>query len=84
MFLFSSLPFPFPSIGGRMKIEKGDLVAFNTLPDAVWFEVTVIKGHLMTIREAGTDYTKQTMDTPMVRHIMDVSLVRQHKKPEKY
>lgn len=58
-----------------MKIEKGDLVAFNKLDDAVWFEVLGIQGCTILVREAHTDYASQYSDT---------SLVRKHKKPEKY
>ena len=45
----------------------GDLVAFNRLPDAVWFEVLTIDGYAMTIREAGTDDAAQRSDTSLVK-----------------
>ena len=52
-------------------IEVKDLVAFNSLDDAVWFEVLDLDGHTMLIREAGTDYRPTWQDT---------SLIVQHQK----
>lgn len=57
-----------------MNIIVGDLVAFNKLEDATWFEVLDIIGYIILIREAGTNYAEQ---------FSDISLVRQHKIPEK-
>ena len=48
-------------------IKPGDKVAFNRLPDAVWFEVLTIDGHAMTVREAGTDDAAQRSDTSLVK-----------------
>ena len=51
------------------KIKVGCLVAFNTLPDAVWFEVIERNGHQITIREAGTDYAVQYSDVSLVKAV---------------
>lgn len=42
-----------------MKIEIGDLVAFNKLEDAVWFEVVNINENhpfRIAVKEANTEY----------------------------
>lgn len=54
-----------------MNIQVGDLVAFNKLSDATWFEVIEINGYSMKIVEAGTNDAPQYMDS---------SLVKQHQK----
>ncbi|QWY83626.1 hypothetical protein [Rhizobium phage RHph_X2_26] len=51
------------------KIEVGSIVAFNTLPDAVWFDVLSIDGFTLTIREHGTNYAKQSMDKSFVKQV---------------
>ena len=51
------------------KINVGCQVAFNTLDDAVWFDVIAIDGFVMTIREADTDYAEQRMDMSLVKQI---------------
>ncbi len=48
-------------------LTPGDLVAFNRLPDATWFEVLTIDGYSMTVREAGTDDAAQRSDTSLVK-----------------
>jgi len=50
-------------------IEVGSIVAFNTLDDAVWFDVLQIDGFTLTIREHGTNYAKQTMDKSCVKQV---------------
>jgi len=50
------------------KVTVGCEVAFNTLDDAVWFEVLAVNGFQIIVREAGTDYAP---------HYSDVSLVKQ-------
>lgn len=54
---------------GRPKV--GQKVAFNTLPDAVWFDVLEIDGFLMKIRETNTNYAPQYMDTSAVAQVKD-------------
>lgn len=53
----------------KLKIEVGSLVAFNMLDDATWFEVLEIDGFHMRIREAGTNYATQNMDTSLVKRV---------------
>jgi hypothetical protein len=48
-------------------LKPGDLVAFNRLSDATWFEVLTIDGYAMTVREAGTDDAAQRSDTSLVK-----------------
>lgn len=50
----------------KKEIKIGSLVAFNKLPDAVWFDVLEINGLLLVIREHGTNYATQTMDKSLV------------------
>ena len=55
-----------------INVEAGDLVAFNMLEDAVWFEVLDIDGFNMTIREYddhGTPYREQVMDISLVKRV---------------
>ena len=53
----------------KSKIKVGSEVAFNTLPDAAWFEVLEINGFQLTLREAGTDYAAQFGDTSSVKQV---------------
>jgi hypothetical protein len=53
----------------KQKIKVGDIVAFNNLPDAVWFDVLEIDGPRIVIREHGTDFAKQIMDRSLVKQI---------------
>ncbi len=53
----------------KQEIKVGTLVAFNTLPDAAWFEVLEVNGFLLTIKEYGTEYASQTMDKSFVKQI---------------
>jgi len=56
------------------KIEVGDIVAFNTLPDAIWFEVLEIDGFNLKIRErARPDYAAKWADTSMVKQVRALS-----------
>lgn len=48
-------------------IQPGDMVAFNSLDDAVWFYVLVKNGHSLIVREVDTDYQPQSADTSMVK-----------------
>jgi hypothetical protein len=55
-----------------INVDVGDLVAFNMLEDAVWFEVLGIDGFNMTIREHdghGTPYREQVMDISLVKRV---------------
>lgn len=47
----------------------GDVVAFNNMADAVWFDVIEIEGFQMTVREHGTDYRPQVIDKSLVKRI---------------
>jgi hypothetical protein len=47
--------------------KPGDLVAFNMLPDATWFEVLSVDGFTLTVREAGTDYSPQQIDLSLIK-----------------
>lgn len=49
------------------KINIGDVVAFNTLKDAVWFDVVDIKGFALIVREAGTANATQVIDRSYVK-----------------
>jgi hypothetical protein len=51
--------------------KVGDVVAFNDLPDAVWFDVLSINGFMMEIREHGTNYAVQHFDKGLVRQIRE-------------
>jgi hypothetical protein len=51
------------------KITKGTLVAFNKLPDAVWYEVKSRGRFTLTIVEANTDYAPQVMDVSLVKQM---------------
>jgi hypothetical protein len=53
--------------------KVGDVVAFNELPDATWFDVLEINGFVMTIREHGTTYVEQRMDKAFVKQIRPVT-----------
>lgn len=53
-----------------MKIKVGDIVAFNKLPDATWFDVIKINGFQMVVREHDTDYATQISDTSLVRKVL--------------
>jgi len=50
-------------------VKVGSVVAFNELPDAVWFEVLSIDGFNLTIREHGTDYATQVIDKGYVKQV---------------
>lgn len=50
-------------------IKVGSEVAFNTTPDATWFTVVAIEGVILTIREVGTDYAVQYMDSSLVKQV---------------
>jgi hypothetical protein len=52
-------------------IKVGDIVAFNNLPDAAWFDVLGITGFNLLIREHGTDYATQWADISTVKQIKD-------------
>ncbi len=54
---------------GRPKV--GQKVAFNTLPDAVWFDVLEIDWFTMKVRETGTNYAAQYMDVSAVAQVAD-------------
>ncbi len=47
----------------------GDVVAFNTLPDAVWFDVTAVDGFTLVVRQHDTNYHVQFMDKSLVKQI---------------
>jgi hypothetical protein len=51
------------------EIKVGSKVAFNTLADAVWFDVLEIDGFTLVIRETGTSYAKQYMDKSLVKAV---------------
>ena len=53
----------------KKTIKVGDVVAFNTLPDAVWFDVLKVDGFRLTVREHGTDYRTQQIDKSTVKQI---------------
>lgn len=53
----------------KKQITVGCQVAFNKLPDAVWFDVLKIDGMLLVIREHGTNYATQTMEKSLVVQI---------------
>lgn len=53
----------------KKEIKVGSQVAFNTLPDAVWFDVLEINGFLLVIREHATNYATQTMDKSLVKQV---------------
>lgn len=53
----------------KMKeIKVGCWVAFNTLPDAVWFEVVAISGFILGVREAPGHFI-QTIDKSLVQQV---------------
>jgi hypothetical protein len=54
-----------------LSIAEGREVAFNTLPDAVWFTVVKVEGFVLTLREAGTNYATQTADKSMVVQVRE-------------
>lgn len=54
----------------RNRPAPGQQVAFNKLPDAVWFEVIRVDGFLLTCREA-PGYTEQVIDISLVAQIRD-------------
>lgn len=52
------------------KIKVGSKVAFNTLEDAIWFDVLEIHCFWLTVREAGHEnYAKQSMDRSLVKQV---------------
>lgn len=56
----------------KTDIVPGKLVAFNTMPNATWFEVVEIDGFCIVVREPGfTDLQRS-----------DISLVKQVKAEE--
>ena len=52
-------------------IKVGSVVAFNTLPDATWFDVVEVEGFTLTVREHGTDYAKQWIDRSLVKQVKE-------------
>lgn len=53
-----------------MTVKIGDVVAFNTLKTAVWFDVIDIRGFMLTIREHGNEnYKEQYIDRSLVKRI---------------
>ena len=55
-----------------MDLKKGDLVAFNSAPDATWFEVLARDKFNLTIREydgRGTPYAAQVMHQSYVKQV---------------
>lgn len=53
----------------KKTIEIGNKVAFNTLPDATWFDVVAVNGFTLTVRETGTDYAVQVIDRCAVKAV---------------
>ena len=53
----------------KLEAKVGDVVAFNMLPDAAWFDVLEINGFIMTVREHDTDYAVQHIDKGGVKQI---------------
>lgn len=64
-----------------MEAKVGSKVAFNMLPDAVWFDVLEINGVLLTVRESGTDYATQVIDKCAVKQ-MNAQYVSRPLDPE--
>lgn len=63
------------------KSVVGDVVAFNRLPDAAWFDVVSVDGFRMIVKEhspEGIDYVDQRSDTSLVKQIraQDGSITR--------
>lgn len=52
------------------EIKVGSKVAFNTLPDAIWFEVVSISGFILAVRE-GPNYAIQTIYKSLVKQVKD-------------
>jgi len=52
------------------KVEVGDIVVFNNLPNGVRYDVLTVDGFCMTVRECGTDYKVQHSDTSLVAKIV--------------
>lgn len=55
-------------------IKVGSIIAFNKLPDAVWFEVVIIDGFRIIVRQegltpAGKPWSEQTSDKSLVKQI---------------
>jgi hypothetical protein len=50
-------------------VKVGDVVAFNNLRDAVWWDVLKVHRVLMLVREHGTCYAPQLMDQSLVKKI---------------
>jgi len=53
----------------KTKIATGTQVAFNLTNEATWFDVLDVDGFKMTIRETGTNYAEQYMDTCYVKQV---------------
>ena len=53
----------------KLEPKVGDVVAFNMLPDAAWFDVLEIAGFMMKVREHGTNYKEQIIDKGGVKQI---------------
>lgn len=52
----------------KLQPKIGDIVAFNTLADAVWFDVLAIDRFVLTIREHNKpNYASQWADRSMVK-----------------
>lgn len=51
----------------KTNIHPGDKVAFNTLSDAIWFDVISVDGFILKIREVDTNYAFQYMDCGYVK-----------------
>ncbi len=59
------------------EVAAGDVVAFNTLPDAVWFDVMRRDGFTIHVRQHGLTPTGKQWS----EQTSDVSLVKQWKRP---
>lgn len=54
----------------KMKpVVVGAVVAFNTLPDAAWFDVVAVEGFELTVREHGTQNRTQRIDKSLVKQV---------------
>jgi hypothetical protein len=50
-------------------LKVGSVVAFNKLPDAVWFDVISIDGFAIIVREHGTSFAHQRSDKSLIAQI---------------
>lgn len=53
----------------ELKVEVGSVVAFNMLDDAAWFDVLEVRGDVLTLREHGSNFAKQTMYKSLVKQV---------------